>query len=129
LTFEWDNLHLACQICNTSKGARWDEQYPILDCVKDPIKEHLSYRFGCLGPFRWHHSRRGKTTIDHAGLNRPALLEQRKRVADRVECIREIIRTTTDSATREELRSLLRRETSGRYGSLVEWQLNRDSDA
>jgi uncharacterized protein (TIGR02646 family) len=42
--FDWDNLHLACQICNMHKLERWDDEYPILDAVIDPIKDHLGVR-------------------------------------------------------------------------------------
>ena len=43
LTFDWDNLHLACQLCNNAKSDQWDDAAPILDAVADvPISQHSS---------------------------------------------------------------------------------------
>ena len=81
LTFNWDNLHLACQVCNQAKGKKWDECYPILDSAKDMILLHLSYRIGTGGVRRWPETGRGKTTVDHATLNRQNLMDARTQVA------------------------------------------------
>ena len=69
--FDWDNLHLACPRCNIKKGNKWSETVPILDAVVDrPVEDHLTYEVGDTGVLRWPKSRRGKTTVEHAGLNR-----------------------------------------------------------
>ena len=69
--FDWDNLHLACPKCNIKKGDKWTETAPILDAVVDrPVEDHLTYEFGATGVLRWPKSRRGTTTVEHAGLNR-----------------------------------------------------------
>ena len=30
-TFNWNNLHWVCDMCNNSKGSKWDRDNPILD--------------------------------------------------------------------------------------------------
>src|SRR6185369_5705230 len=41
--FNWDNLHLACTKCNTSKSNKWDQVNPILCAVEDnPVNDHLT---------------------------------------------------------------------------------------
>ena len=76
-TFEWNNLHIACPNCNKAKSDQWDADNPILDaCTNVPISAHLSYR-------RFHRhplTDRGKTTRDHAQLNRDDLLEARETI-------------------------------------------------
>lgn len=41
LSFEWDNLHWICQICNTNKGNKWDITNPIIDPTVDEPEEHI----------------------------------------------------------------------------------------
>ena len=70
-TFDWDNLHLACQKCNTKKGEKWSGTAPILDAVVDrPVEEHLTYETGSVGVLRWPKSQLGNTTVEHTDLNR-----------------------------------------------------------
>lgn len=41
-SFEWDNLHWCCEICNTSyKKQKWNFEYPILDPSFDNIEDYL----------------------------------------------------------------------------------------
>lgn len=73
LTFEWNNLHLACSVCNNKKLNKWDSKDEILDSVDDEINGHLKY----LGPHIDNITKRGYTTIQHANLNRSELLNAR----------------------------------------------------
>ena len=69
--FDWENLHLVCPQCNIRKGNKWEKAAPILDAVLDrPLGDHLTYKTGAVGVLRWPKSARGKTTVEHAGLNR-----------------------------------------------------------
>ena len=69
--FDWGNLHLACEKCNTKKGEKWTSAAPILDAVMDhPVEDHLTYETGAVGALRWPRTQRGTTTIEHADLNR-----------------------------------------------------------
>ena len=68
--FAWNNLHLACQKCNTTKGEKWTEAASILDAAVDSVEDHLTYETTEIGLLRWPRSQRGTTTVEHAGLNR-----------------------------------------------------------
>ncbi len=124
-TYDWNNLHSACPRCNQSKGQKWDPAAEILDAASDhPIDEHLSYRSGNLGVYRWPRSARGKTTVDHADLNSAARVTDRGQLLLRtLEAIRQINDEpeAPDAATAlKQLRELSR----GEHGSLVRWALD-----
>jgi hypothetical protein len=70
-TFDWENLHLACQKCNVAKGNKWNSAAPILDAVLDiPITDHLTYEESGVGLRRLALTERGDTTVEHADLDR-----------------------------------------------------------
>ena len=119
VTFDWNNLHLACQVCNSSKGAKWDVCYPILDSAQDTILQHLGYRIGSGGPKRWPKSRRGETTIDHAKLNRQKLLDVRTEIAHSALRVIAVLKNDSNSPAAEWIREQLQEQTAGQYGSLV----------
>lgn len=116
-TFDWANLHLACTKCNIAKGEQWDSHNPILDAIVDiPISDHFSYRAGfCL-----ERTPRGKTTKDHADLNRDELVNAREtieaRVVNIIERINDDPRTTDADIARRELDRLADEE----YGAFVD---------
>ena len=67
-TYNWKNLHLGCTRCNTMKGEKYLEKYPILDAVKDKIPEHLTYDINRRGVWPEARTKRGETTIQHTDL-------------------------------------------------------------
>lgn len=77
--FDWNNLHWACEVCNTSyKKDNWDNTNPILDPCKDNISDHL-YLDTSTGEYKEKNSSlRGITTINHTGLNRDGLAKARR---------------------------------------------------
>ena len=81
-TFSWNNLHWACQICNNSKGDKWDCDNPILDPTVDTeiIPTHIDIVHGLQTTEFHHKTDSGKTTIEHACLNRPKLAKARHRL-------------------------------------------------
>ena len=120
-TFDWDNLHLACPVCNQAKSDKWNDDYPILDSVQDTISEHLSYKVD--GVKRWPESHRGTTTIEHAALNRQELRDARMVIAFRVLDIICALNQDPDSPTAGLVRAELEEKISGEYGSLINWLL------
>ncbi|MCQ2514283.1 MAG: TIGR02646 family protein [Ruminococcus sp.] len=76
--FEWENLHLCCGICNTTKKVKWDDNNPILDPTVDRIEDYLRINLisGEYEPI--NNNERAKTTIEHTDLNRSKLIEKRK---------------------------------------------------
>jgi uncharacterized protein (TIGR02646 family) len=102
LRFAWSNLTLACDVCNTKKGANEN----ILDPYEDDPDEHLRF-FGPMATVRAA-SELGLRTHTILELNRQPLLEHRKEKLDEfVRRAREVL-TTRDEETRTVLlRALL----------------------
>lgn len=83
-TFDWDNLHWCCEICNTSyKKNKWDFDNPILDPSKDDIEKYLKINLNTGEYEEIEGNKRAITTIQHTGLNRSALSRARRRISIR----------------------------------------------
>lgn len=79
--FNWENLHFACEVCNTSyKKDNWDPINPILDPTKDNISLHLAIDLNTGEIVSINNSARALTTIEHTGLNREDLVERRNSI-------------------------------------------------
>jgi len=79
--FEWNNLHLSCQICNISyKKTNWDNANPILDPTVDKIEDFLEIDLESGEIVSINNNARANTTIEHTGLNRVNLVKRRKRI-------------------------------------------------
>lgn len=77
--YDWDNMHWSCEVCNTSyKRARWDTANPILDPCSDSIPAHLVFDTTTGTYDEIKSSARGRTTIEHTGLNRDGLTKARR---------------------------------------------------
>ena len=126
LTFDWDNLHLACQVCNRKKAAKWDDTNPILDSVEDDVQEHLDYRMRPGAPKRRYLSARGKTTIEHADLNRQDLLEARWSVFCGVMRLTRCLRTNPDGQWTVQINKALTELSLGQFSSFLEWIQDQD---
>ncbi len=95
LTYEWDNLLFACERCNReykrnlfpledpeSRASfatedHGDERPLFIDPSREDPQAHIGFRQ--WDAFARDASRRGRTTIDGLGLNRPRLLDERRR--------------------------------------------------
>ncbi|MGR3503562.1 HNH endonuclease [Pseudaestuariivita sp.] len=75
LTFLWENLTFACQICNQKKSAKED----ILDPYSDQPDDHLFF----AGAFVKGRTPEGTRTVLELDLNRAPLLESRNREIER----------------------------------------------
>jgi len=73
--YSWDNLHYACEVCNSNKTDEWDYTYPIIDPCIDTPTNHLEFRDHLIFPRG--NDLRGKTTIEHTELNRNELADAR----------------------------------------------------
>lgn len=75
LTFEWENLGVACNVCNLNKGEEFDVGLPYIN----PYIEDPADHFVASGAFVFHspNGARGKLTEIKIQLNRKALLETR----------------------------------------------------
>jgi uncharacterized protein (TIGR02646 family) len=92
LTFQWENLLLACGICNGTayKGGRFpvqddDDNKPLLlnPCDDDP-NQHICFEQARAVPL----SERGRITRDLLGLNRDELFDQRRKLLHDIDYIR-----------------------------------------
>lgn len=117
-TFEWENLHLACPNCNGAKSDKWDSKSPILDAVIDnPISEFLTYR-RCS---RVHLKKRGKTTREHADLNRDELVGARETIYSQIMEIIELYNNDPDSPDSQIVPQRLERLSEEQFGSFVKY--------
>lgn len=121
--FDWGNLHLGCPRCNQAKGEKWVARNPILDSVADvPIEKHLTYDMReVLGVVRCATTARGRTTVDHADLDRDKLREARRKVAFGVLGVIAELNCAPKSPRGSQLRLELEEKTKGSFGSLVRW--------
>lgn len=92
LAYDWSNLLLSCQVCNTNKGNHFPleketqrdipnknvkrEEPLILNPVADDFNEHIAYL--CEEAKPKSGSRKGETTIRLLDLNREELLNSRR---------------------------------------------------
>lgn len=123
--FNWDNLHLVCQVCNTNKLNKWDAENEILDAVNDiPIEEHLGYRIEIPeGVYRETFTPRGITTVNHADLDREDLRSPRIEIWKKtIDSIKEIQSFGNDSKVYT-AKKILIEKCNGKHGSLIKWVL------
>lgn len=101
LSFDWQNLTLACDVCNTCKGNKEGFVDPYVDTPSDEIGFYGPMIFGLPG------RNRAERTVTELGLNRIDLLERRK---ERLQALIERLRRlneTADEQQREFIRSAL----------------------
>jgi hypothetical protein len=76
LEFVWDNLGYACEVCNDTKGDKYDESCPFVNpCDEDP--ENFIVFIGAWAVAK-KGDERGEYTIDELSLNRDGLLKKRQ---------------------------------------------------
>ncbi len=86
LTFEYNNLGLACPVCNRNKSDIFDAETPFINPYIDEPDDH----FICGGFAIWARpgDKRAKLTENEIELNRPNLLEAR---GERIKVIRGLL--------------------------------------
>jgi 5-methylcytosine-specific restriction endonuclease McrA len=93
--FQWENLTLACDVCNTNKGDR----FPNREGLVDPYNHDPQARFHIFGPFIFatpgdNDARYTELTLD---LNRTALLERRN---EKIKYLRDMVETVAAASER-----------------------------
>lgn len=89
--FEWDNLTLACEICNQNKS----NKDPLLEGIQDPYTGEPENILLFTGSFVFGLDKKGISTEKILELNRTELVEQRK---EKLEKIHLIIQSVFDEA-------------------------------
>lgn len=110
LTFNWENLGLSCQTCNTNKNDEFDEDIPYVNpYIENPddffvfLGTMIMQRPGCV---------RGENMIKQLQLNRGELMEQRKNAIDSISNLVERYVATTNPAVKRMLRKNIEAEIS-----------------
>lgn len=93
--FQWDNLTLACDVCNTNKG----NKFPNKEGLVDPYNHDPQLRFHIVGPLIFavpgdNDARYTEITLD---LNRTALLERRK---EKIKYLRDMVEAVAAASAR-----------------------------
>lgn len=101
-TFEWENLGLGCQVCNTNKNDVFDENLPYINpYYEDPddfflfLGTMIMQKPGCA---------RAENMWKQLKLNRGELMEQRKDAIEKVSNLVERYNSATDPAIKAMLR-------------------------
>ena len=125
LTYEWENLHLACTRCNVAKGTKYDEVNPILDSVLDTnINTHFKYDASLGGVYWYPKTLRGKTTADHADLNRDGLTQARQEIWLKITNLITDIKENPGNPSNDLITMNLRKKVYGPYGSMIKYLLD-----
>jgi 5-methylcytosine-specific restriction endonuclease McrA len=82
LEFTWENLGIACGVCNGNKGDKFDVNTPYINPYEDDPADYLLAEHAWVFPLR--NNERGLLTITDLGLNRPELLERRSALLERI---------------------------------------------
>jgi hypothetical protein len=77
LVYAWENLTLACQICNVRKGNYYDTASPLVHPYEDDPEMHIA--FAGPMPLPVLNDGKGERTVLHLDLQRGVLLVQRAR--------------------------------------------------
>lgn len=86
--YEWNNLTLACEICNQNKSNRDPNTDHILDPYLKNPDDHLTFVGSFIFPLGTNHGKNTEVLLD---LNRAALLERRKSRLEQIMGIYETI--------------------------------------
>lgn len=99
-TFDWNNLTLACEICNQNKSDRDPNFENIINPYGEFPEEHLFFS----GPIIFTFTQKGQNTEVILDLNRTALLEKRK---ERLTRAFNIIKNVVDETKPLEVRKII----------------------
>ncbi|WP_336013094.1 HNH endonuclease [Acinetobacter calcoaceticus] len=78
--FEWNNLTLACEICNQNKS----NLDPMMNSILDPYIDNPEISLFFCGPLAVGQDTKGISTETIIGLNRTELIEQRKERLEKI---------------------------------------------
>lgn len=118
-TFEWNNLTLACEICNQNKSDNDPNLNSIINPYIDSPEEHMFFS----GPVVLTFTQKGQNTELLLDLNRTALLERRReKLCGAWNILRNVVDTTKPLAVRKLIyKDFVKNETSSNseYSSMI----------
>ncbi|MBC2105559.1 HNH endonuclease [Listeria booriae] len=99
-TFEWSNLTLSCQKCNSKKSDYYSVEHPLLNPYIDDPCAHMI----CVGAWISHKDDKGQITVEILNLNRAELLQNRSNKLEKIKKLKETYSEITDGKVREHLK-------------------------
>ena len=124
LVCDWNNLTLACPLCNTKKGAYYSVDCPLINPYVDNLDEHLRW----IGPMLDAITPdRGRVTVRRLDLNRAELLYKRMHAMEKALDILNSMAThpgPISEALKEDLRAMILDDAE--YASAVRALVNRE---
>ncbi len=122
--FNWDNLHWVCWKCNNAKSDKWNRDNPILDPTADTeiIPTHLKPIPGLETIKFDSETGSGKTTIEHADLNRLDLAKARRKVCNYALALKNTLEAGEEFLSDiniENIKNLINEMRVEEYGSCV----------
>lgn len=112
LRYSYENLTLACGVCNNKKRNFYSEETPLLNPYIDDPKDHLM----AIGPMvlRTPGSDRGLVTQKILDLNRPSLVERRTERLEAIASMADQLAKTKSAAVRAVLLGAMSDECSAK---------------
>jgi hypothetical protein len=126
LAFDWENLTLACELCNTKKGVREDLIDPYVDYPDHHLIFHEAYVFVLPG------SDKGLLSQRILDLNRAGLVEQRRDALRALDGLLDRIARTKNSEVRAILKAELEKlakDKSREYSAMTDAFVQRTISA
>ena len=119
--FNWDNLHWVCEKCNNTKSNKWNCTNPILDPTVDMkiIPKHIRIASGLETIEFSPETGSGKTTIEHADLNRADLAKARHRIWKGALALKQDLMASEESPKTTRIRGQISEMIAGPYGSCI----------
>ncbi len=116
LTYKWDNLWIACEVCN--RTYKWVQDNNFINPYNEDPQNHLIFLSNILHWKQW--SEKWDITISWIWLNRVELLERRKAKLDMIEkSIQACFRTTDNELKNNALSELKKESDSSKEFSLL----------
>jgi len=104
LTFDWENLLLACGVCNSAeyKGDNFPEANdngPYINPCLDKPEDHFQFVYDAKAKLAnvYGKTGRGRLTEEAFGLNRPDLRTYRSKKIETLVCLARLARTDTEA--------------------------------
>jgi 5-methylcytosine-specific restriction endonuclease McrA len=124
----FENLALACALCNNAKSDYWDDTYPLLNpYVDSPSDEVIALGYLVA---RKPGKDRARITIEKLGLNRQALLERRRERIELIQPLADQYAAAPEGALKNLLRTELLRQAGvdSEYAMIVKAYLHAACD-
>lgn len=105
LTYDWNNLTLACNVCNVTKRDFYNRNTPLINPYTDEPSDYLIALGATIWPYE--QNERGYLTIKKTDLNRTDLVESREDKLDEINKWHEIYK---DASNNQDTRNFAKKQ-------------------